>query len=161
MCHRYCFPEGLCQRVWLQMRSFRWLLLQPHRCLHLLLFLRTLLSRQLRAKMRVPTSLMCLRREPKTRRPRSRQRSGTLSTRRCRYNREEWCEQRDRREIHCTSLKSMFVPRFAIVHRILSIMALLVLVLGEVGLPEVFLLRHLSAISLVGSPLWLGMGKIW
>jgi hypothetical protein len=59
------------------------------------------------------------------------------------------------------SLKSLFVPRFAILHRVLSIMALLVLVLGEVGLPEVFLLRHLSAISLVGSPLWLGLGKIW
>jgi hypothetical protein len=59
------------------------------------------------------------------------------------------------------SLKSFSVPRFAILHRVLSIMALLVLVLGEVGLPEVFLLRHLSAISLVGSPLWLGLGKIW
>jgi hypothetical protein len=64
-------------------------------------------------------------------------------------------------ETCCVSLKSFFVPRFAIVHRILSIVALLVLVLGEVGLPEVFLLRHLSAMSLVGSPLWLGLGKIW
>lgn len=59
------------------------------------------------------------------------------------------------------SLRSFSAPRFAILHRILSIVALLILVLGEVGLPEVFLLRHVSAISLVGSPLWLGLGKIW
>ena len=38
---------------------------------------------------------------------------------------------------------------------------LLTLCLGELGVPETFLVKHLSAISMVSTPLWLGLGKIW
>jgi len=51
--------------------------------------------------------------------------------------------------------------RFAILDRLMILVILLTLCLGELGVPETFLVKHLSAISMVSTSLWLGLGKIW
>jgi hypothetical protein len=43
----------------------------------------------------------------------------------------------------------------------MTILIMLILCLGELGFPETFLVKHLSAISMVSTPLWLGLGKLW
>jgi hypothetical protein len=58
-------------------------------------------------------------------------------------------------------LTKFCLSRFAVIHRVLSIALLVVLVMGELGLPEVFLVEELGALSMISSPFWLGVGKIW
>ncbi|GHJ87731.1 hypothetical protein NliqN6_4133 [Naganishia liquefaciens] len=50
---------------------------------------------------------------------------------------------------------------FAVIHRVENCAALLVLLLGQIGWPERFLIRHLPALGVRSSGLALGCGKIW